>query len=221
MYNSCLALFGPTSHQTYPGSNYLSVIVAIFSSSYIGFILGRHLSTTLLPPSSASSLTRKVFCFNEKVGMFLFPGLIIFNVLLLTLLAALLPSGLYTYFIYSLIFAPFGSLTRYLFSILFNTDPNFPLGTFFANTLGSFLYFGIIAINTYVYISSVLVRQILLSIIQGYCGCLTTVSTLILELNTIEKRRSIYLYFILTIFPVQILFIIFADVFSSLCSPSS
>ena len=91
MYNSCLALFGPTSHQTYPGSNYLSVIVAILSSSYIGFILGRHLSTTLLPPSSASSLTRKVFCFNEKVGMFLFPGLIIFNVLLLTLLAALLP----------------------------------------------------------------------------------------------------------------------------------
>lgn len=220
MYNSCLALFGPSSHETYPVSNYLSVIVAIFSSSYMGFLIGRHLSIVVF--SSFSSVIRRNFPYlNETIAALSYPALIVFIILVLILLAALLPCGSYTYFIYSLIFAPFGSLTRYLLSILFNTNPNFPLGTLLANTFGSFLYFGIVAINIYAHIPSMLVRQILLSLIQGYCGCLTTVSTLILELNTIEKRKWLYFYIVLTVFPVQILFIIFANVFSLLCSSRS
>lgn len=220
MYNSCLALFGPSSHHTYSASNYLSVIVSIFASSYLGFLLGRHLSVALLPSSSHQS-RRIPRCFNKTFAMFLFPILILFSFLVLILLAVLLPTDSYTYLIYSLIFAPFGSLTRYIFGILFNTNGNLPWGTLLSNTLGSFLYLGIIALHSYLHISSFLIKQILISLIQGYCGCLTTVSTFILELTSIEKRRSAYMYFILTVCPVQILFIIFGQVFSLLCSPSS
>jgi fluoride ion exporter CrcB/FEX len=217
MYNSCVALFGPSSHYTYPVSNYLSVITSAFSASYIGFVIGRHLSIFLLP---SSAKTRKnVQYLNDNVRIWLFPVLIILSIPLLVLLAVLLPVGHYTYFIYSVIFAPFGSLTRYLLSILFNTKPNFPLGTFLANILGSYLYFGMVAITEYVHTLSPLAEQIINSVIQGYCGCLTTVSTFLLELDTMKKRRYIYIYFILSILPAQIVYIILGDIFSSLCSP--
>lgn len=220
MYNSCLALFGPSSHYTYSASNYLSVIISIFASSYLGFVLGRHLS--VVPPLLSLFQIRTIpRCFKKTFIMFLFPLLILYSFLILILLASLLPTDSFTYMIYSLIFAPFGSLTRYLFSILLNTNSNLPWGTLLSNTLGSFLYLGIIALHNYLHISSLLIKQILISLIQGYCGCLTTVSTFILELTSIEKHQSVYIYFLLTVIPVQILFIIFGQVFSSLCSPSS
>ncbi|CAF4364292.1 unnamed protein product, partial [Rotaria sordida] len=58
-------------------------------------------------------------------------------------------------------------------------------------------------------------------IIQGYCGCLTAVSTFILELDTIKKRRYIYAYAIITLLFIQIVYIILAAKFSFLCSPQS
>jgi fluoride ion exporter CrcB/FEX len=219
MYNSCVALFGPSSHFTYPVSNYLSVITSAFSSSYIGFIIGRHLSIFLLPSSQKTK--RNVQYLNDHVRIWLFPVLIILSIPLLVLLAVLLPVGHYTYIIYSVIFAPFGSLTRYLLSLIFNTNPNFPYGTFLANVLGSYLYLGMVSITQYVHTLSPLTKQIINSIIQGYCGCLTTVSTFILELDTMKKRRYIYLYFILSLLSVQIVYIIFGDIFSLICSPSS
>lgn len=219
MYYSCVALFGPSSHYAYPVSNYLAVIVSVFSSSFIGFIIGRHLSIFILPPSSTT--TKTVQYLNDNVRIWFFPILIILSIPLLILLAVFLPTGHYTYFIYSVIFAPFGSLTRYILSIIFNSNPNFPLGTLLANVTGSYIYFGMVAINEYVETLSPLVKQILISIIQGYCGCLTTVSTFILELDTIKKRKYIYTYFIMTLLPIQIVYIVLGDIFSLLCSPSS
>ncbi|CAF1425772.1 unnamed protein product [Rotaria sordida] len=219
MYNSCVALFGPSSHLTYPISNYLSVIISVFSASFIGFIIGRHASIFILSLSSKS--TKKVQYLNKSVQIWLFPILIFISIPLLVLLAVLLPVSHYTYFIYSIIFAPFGSLTRYILSIVFNINSNFPLGTLLANVIGSYIYLGMVAINQYVNITSPLVKQIIISIIQGYCGCLTTVSTFILELDTIKKRRYIYAYAIITVLFIQIVYIILAAKFSFLCSPQS
>ncbi|CAF1036045.1 unnamed protein product [Rotaria sordida] len=219
MYNSCVALFGPSSHLTYPISNYLSVIISVFSASFIGFIIGRHASIFILSLSSKS--TKKVQYLNKSVQIWLFPILIFISIPLLVLLAVLLPVSHYTYFIYSIIFAPFGSLTRYILSIVFNINSNFPLGTLLANVIGSYIYLGMVAINQYVNITSPLVKQIIISIIQGYCGCLTTVSTFILELDTIKKRRYIYAYAIITVLFIQIVYIILAANFLFLCSPQS
>jgi fluoride ion exporter CrcB/FEX len=195
------------------------VIVSVCSASYIGFIIGRHLSVFILPRSSAT--TKKVQFLNDSVRLWLFPILTLSSIPLLILLAVLVPVGHYTYFIYSVIFAPFGSLTRYILSIAFNTNTNFPCGTLLANITGSYIYLGMVAINEYVHTLSPLVKQIVTSIIQGYCGCLTTVSTFILELDTIKRRKYIYAYFIATILPIQIVYIILGDNFSLLCSPSS
>jgi fluoride ion exporter CrcB/FEX len=100
-------------------------------------------------------------------------------------------------------------------------NSNFPLGTLLANVIGSYIYFGMVAINEYVHTSSQIEQQVVISVIQGYCGCLTTVSTFILEVDTIKKRKFIYLYFIITLLPIQIVYIILGDIFSLLCSPSS
>jgi CrcB protein len=217
MYDSCLALFGPSSRYIYPVSNYFVVIIAAFASSFVGFVLGRHFSIFIAPPSIKS--TERMQFLNDYMRIWLFPLLTLLSIPLLVLLAVLLPYGHYTYFIYSVIFAPIGSLTRYLLSIIFNTNPNFPLGTLIANILGSYIYFGMVAISIYVTTLSPLGAQIIISIIQGYCGCLTTVSTFILELDTIKKRKYIYAYFIITLLPVQIVYIILGDVFTSICSP--
>jgi len=219
MYNSCVALFGPSSHYTYPVSNYLTVITSVFSSSYVGFIMGRHLSLFILPPSSVTN--KRARFLNDHIRIWLFPLLMILSIPLLVLLAVLLPIGQYTYFVYSVIFAPFGSLTRYLLSVIFNFNSNFPLGTLLANVIGSYIYFGMVAINGYVHTLSQIEKQVITSVIQGYCGCLTTVSTFILEVDTIKKRKYIYLYFIITLLPIQIVYIILGDIFSLLCSPSS
>ncbi|CAF0972363.1 unnamed protein product [Rotaria magnacalcarata] len=224
MYNSCVALFGPSSHATYPISNYLAVMISVLSSSFIGFIIGRHISVFILSPLSLlllSNAISKVQYLNERVCLWLFPVLIIISIPLLVLLAVLLPIGHYTYFIYSVIFAPFGSLTRYILSIVFNTNANFPLGTLFANVIGSYIYFGLVTIQEYVYISSPLVTQVIIGIIQGYCGCLTTVSTFMLELDTIKRRSYIYAYVIITLLPIQIVYIILGDIFTYICSPKA
>ncbi|CAF3363771.1 unnamed protein product [Rotaria sp. Silwood1] len=217
MYNSCIALFGPSSHLTYAISNYLAVIVSVFSASFIGFIIGRHASIFILP--SSSKVTKEIQYLNESVQIWLFPILIFISIPLLVLLAVFLPFGQYTYFIYSVIFAPFGSLTRYILSIVFNTNSNFPLGTLLANIIGSYIYLGMVAIKEYALVSSPLVKQLIISIIQGYCGCLTTVSTFILELDTIKKRRYIYAYGIITVLFIQIVYIILGAKLSYLCSP--
>jgi CrcB protein len=216
MYDSCLALFGPSSYYTYPVSNYFTVLIAVFASSFVGFVIGRHLSTLTVPYSAI--ISKNAACLNKSLSTFFFPLLISLTTPLLILLACLLPVGRYTYFIYSVIFAPFGSLTRFVLSLAFNFNPNFPYGTLLANVFGSYIYLGMVAINAYDHSLSFLAMQIVTSMIQGYCGCLTTVSTFILELDSMKKRRYMYTYFIATVLPIQIVYIILGHFFSSLCS---
>ena len=219
MYNSCVALFGPSSNLTYPVSNYIALIISIFSSSFIGFVIGRHISVFLFPISEKTA--RRAIYLNDNVRLWFFLLLVILSIPLLVLLAVFIPVGRYTYFIYSIIFAPFGALTRYVLSIIFNFNSNFPLGTLLANVTGSYILLGMVVIHEYVRILSPLVKQILISIMQGYCGCLTTVSTFILELDTMKKRRYIYAYVFTTLLPIQIVYIVLGDIFSRICCPAS
>lgn len=215
MFYSCVALFGPSKSQTYPISNYLSVLVAVLSSSFVAFLLGRDLSICCLKSSQRTKQT--ILLIKDHVNRWIFPLLISFCIPLLILLAVLLPQGPLTYLIYSVIFSPFGSLTRYFLSVVFNGKYPIPVGTLIANLFGSLLYFGLMTIKIYVQIRSFLVEQILLGLLQGYCGCLTTVSTLIAELESFEKPLMRYIYLFLTIVPLQVIYIVLAERFSHLC----
>ncbi|PFH52782.1 hypothetical protein AMATHDRAFT_139084 [Amanita thiersii Skay4041] len=113
----------------------------------------------------------------------------------IVLIAVLIYAGTYpTYFLMSphfrhqataaILFSFPGTLTRYLLSIHLNLRIQaFPLGTFAANTLGTALLgaFHVLQ-NLSANPLSPNACNVLQGLIDGYCGCLTTVSTFAAEL---------------------------------------
>jgi fluoride ion exporter CrcB/FEX len=98
----------------------------------------------------------------------------------------------------SLAFAPLGTLLRFIASMWLNSRiVGFPLGTFCVNMFGTLVLAVVwdlqrlpdrgITAN----VGGDLVScQILQAIEDGFCGCLTTVSTWVLELSTLRRRHS-------------------------------
>lgn len=121
----------------------------------------------------------------------------------LTILAILSYAAVFpTYFLMSvdfrhqataaLLFAFPGALTRYILSIKLNTlIPSIPLGTFIANSTGTALLGGFTVLQARI---NPPVSPSLCSLIQGlsngYCGCLTTVSTFAVEVRGMKLARG-------------------------------
>jgi fluoride ion exporter CrcB/FEX len=98
------------------------------------------------------------------------------------------------------VFAPLGCLARYYVSLYVNPLlSTFPLGTFTVNIFGTAVlgmaydiqhvplqHSGIVG-------GGILSCQVLQGIMDGFCGCLTTVSTWIAELDGLKKRHA-YMY---------------------------
>lgn len=99
--------------------------------------------------------------------------------------------------LFSLVFAPVGCLVRFFLSIRLNSRiPSFPLGTFSANITGVMILGMAYCLQRAPISSSALGGgsfagcQVLEGIIDGFCGCLTTVSTWVLELSDLRRRRA-------------------------------
>ncbi|KAF3769988.1 hypothetical protein M406DRAFT_25806, partial [Cryphonectria parasitica EP155] len=100
--------------------------------------------------------------------------------------------------VFAVVFAPLGCLLRFLLSTKLNLrSVGFPLGTFFANSLGTL----VLAVTwdlqrlpaqwASTWIGGNLVScQVLQGIDDGFCGCLTTISTWILELNGLRRAHA-------------------------------
>ncbi|EFR04819.1 hypothetical protein MGYG_07826 [Nannizzia gypsea CBS 118893] len=107
---------------------------------------------------------------------------------------------------FAIIFAPIGCLFRFYASLYFNPlILSFPLGTFLVNMIGT-LILGICfdlqhassvvartSINGAIAPHRLLGCQILKGIMNGFCGCTTTVSTWIAELHSLRLKHA-YLY---------------------------
>lgn len=105
--------------------------------------------------------------------------------------------------LFALVFAPVGCLLRWQLSRSFNARmPSFPIGTFAANIFG-------VAILAMCYdiqhsrasvtaVGGIIGCQVLQGVEDGFCGCLTTVSTWMLELTTL-KRRHAYRYGVMSV----------------------
>lgn len=92
----------------------------------------------------------------------------------------------------ALLFSFPGTLTRYLLSI--NLNPRiklFPLGTFTANALGTALL-GVFHVLQGVPSVSPDACSLLQGLGDGYCGCLTTVSTFAAEVDALEGWKAIF-----------------------------
>lgn len=99
--------------------------------------------------------------------------------------------------LFALVFAPLGALLRFWLSLKLNSlIAWFPLGTFTANIFGTavqgmaydlqrvpFMGAGVVGITA---------CQALQGVEDGFCGCLSTVSTWILELTTLRRRHAYF-----------------------------
>lgn len=96
--------------------------------------------------------------------------------------------------LFAIVFAPLGCLTRYYLSRILNPkSPTFPLGTFVANVFGTVILGMAWDIAHTTSTGGVLGCQLLQGVEDGFCGCLTTVSTWVSELSTL-RRKSAYIY---------------------------
>ncbi|KAH7157363.1 CrcB-like protein-domain-containing protein [Dactylonectria estremocensis] len=95
--------------------------------------------------------------------------------------------------LFSLAFAPLGVFTRfYLATHLNDRLPSFPLGTLAANVLGTAIL-AMVWDLPHIQIGSVVGCQLFKGVENGYCAVVTTVSTLVLELSSLERRYA-YIY---------------------------
>ena len=91
---------------------------------------------------------------------------------------------------FALVFAPLGVLTRFYVSLWLNSRiASFPLGTFACNIFGT-IVLGMCWDLQHVRLGAVVGCQVLQGIMDGYCGCLTTVSTWVSELAVLRRRHA-------------------------------
>ncbi|OBT83252.1 hypothetical protein VE02_07588 [Pseudogymnoascus sp. 03VT05] len=100
--------------------------------------------------------------------------------------------------LFSLIFAPLGCIARFYASVKLNgLKPSFPVGTFVVNIFGTIIL-GMAWDLQHAPLGSLGGRigggltgcQVLQGVMDGFCGCLTTVSTWVLELMSLRRRHA-------------------------------
>ena len=98
----------------------------------------------------------------------------------------------------ALLFSFPGTLTRYLLSIRLNPLlALFPLGTFTANVCGTALIGAFHVLQGTRSPPSFNACNVLQGLMDGYCGCLTTVSTFATEVAALQPSRA-WIYVVLT-----------------------
>jgi CrcB protein len=96
--------------------------------------------------------------------------------------------------LFALVFAPVGCILRFQLSVHMNRlVASFPLGTFTANVLGAAILGMSYDLQHSSAARSVTGCQVLQGMEDGFCGALTTVSTWVLELDTLRLRHA-YIY---------------------------
>ncbi|ORX62301.1 hypothetical protein DM01DRAFT_1403974 [Hesseltinella vesiculosa] len=101
------------------------------------------------------------------------------------------------------VFAPVGALLRWRLSFYNGATKFTPLGTFIANIFGT-LVLAVLYLLRYSVPVSPISCLVLNALSDGFCGCLTTISTFVVEL-TILRHRQAYAYGIVSVVSGQCL----------------
>lgn len=200
-FEALAGMAGTTTSTPSPGQDFLSVaavLITTLSLAIAGLKTGAHVAIFLkrferrLPRNIMPSLDRAAVVF----AIVLWASAIVMATILSTRLRG--ESVWWGQMFLSLAFAPLGTLVRFKASMWLNSRiVGFPLGTFCVNMFGTLVLAVVwdlqrlpnhgIAAN----IGGDLVScQILQAIEDGFCGCVTTVSTWVLELSTLRRRHS-------------------------------
>lgn len=187
----------PTIHRNggYSFMAFLAVIITTVSLCISGLFLGAHIAIASEPytPTLPFKFGRKVL---DRIVVF-----IAWGCWMGTIFLAIFPpdrnEGTPEIWrgraVFALVFAPLGCLGRFYASIYLNNKiASFPLGTFAMNILGTIIL-GMSYDLQHVPMGGVIGCQALQGIEDGFCGCLTTVSTWVVELSSLRRRHS-YVY---------------------------
>jgi len=102
--------------------------------------------------------------------------------------------------VFSCVFAPVGCFVRYYLSMYLNSRiPAFPLGTFTTNVFGTIIEGVCYDLQHVSGLGAVVPAaltgcQVLQGVMDGFCGSATTISTWVVEMNGLSKRRHAYVY---------------------------
>ena len=167
----------------------LAVILSTVSLSLTALFLGGHLAVALenLTPSLSNPTTRKIL---DPLAVFLGWG----SWLGAVFLAIFPPQDVWRgRIVFSLVFSPLGTLLRFYLAVYLNGKiPSFPLGTFAANVFAT-VTLGMAWDIAHVPIGGVVACQVLQGVENGFCGCLSTVSTWVVELTSLRRQHA-YMY---------------------------
>ena len=109
--------------------------------------------------------------------------------------------------LFALVFAPVGCLLRFYASLHLNGRiKSFPLGTFAVNIFGTAMEAMFVDLQ-HVPIGGMVGCQVLQGMADGFCGCLTTVSTWVAELSGLRLRHA-YVYGLMSVGVALSLFVI-------------
>ncbi|KAL2271491.1 hypothetical protein VTJ83DRAFT_862 [Remersonia thermophila] len=172
----------------------LAVPVTTVSLSLCGLFLGAHIAIAVRPWIPA--IPRRLGVFLDCAAVLLGWGCWLGAVLM----SIFPPAGHVDWrgqVTFALVFAPLGCLARFYASLMLNRRvATFPLGTFAVNTVGT----GVLGMAWDLSHSSaanagagLIGCQVLAGIQDGFCGCLTTVSTWVSELASLRRRHA-YVY---------------------------
>ncbi|KAH6624687.1 CrcB-like protein-domain-containing protein [Chaetomium sp. MPI-SDFR-AT-0129] len=172
----------------------LAVPLATLALSLAGLFAGAHLAIALAPAIASLSRLGLSRALLDRIAVVLAWGCWLGAVLL----SALPPAGHADWrgkVTFVLVFAPLGCLARFFLSLQLNGRiPSFPLGTFTVNMAGTaVLAMSWALAHSNVAASVVVGCQVLTGVQDGFCGCLTTVSTWVAELAALRRRHA-YMY---------------------------
>ncbi|KIH87470.1 hypothetical protein SPBR_04957 [Sporothrix brasiliensis 5110] len=160
-------------------------------------IAGKHVARRVGPKSWARTHTTALLRIADNAVVFLAFGCWLAAVLLAVFQPGPAKANHWrTDVLFALVFAPLGCLLRFYLSLKLNgTFATFPLGTFTANIFGT----AMLAMAWDLQHASAVAAtrlvgcQVLQGIMDGFCGCLTTVSTWMAELSGLRRRHA-YVY---------------------------
>lgn len=173
----------------------LAVIITTVTVCISGLRIGAHIAIALEPyiPSIPFAITRKVL---DRLAVVLAWGCWAGAIILAALPPdrdSSTPDVWRGRALFALVFAPLGCLGRFYASIYLNGRiASFPLGTFVVNIFGTAVL-GMCWDLQRVPLGGIVGCQVLQGIEDGFCGCLTTVSTWVAELSAL-RRRNAYRY---------------------------
>ena len=220
--NNNLLLQFDTVSSPYGGRfwEFLISLVAGISVPLASLKFGYILSTLLSPYSNDNYIkendenSQEIEEESISIYSVIFLIFLFFACLLLVIILPIMIDDRWIYLTYTALLGIAGAYCRYILSFQNVYYPKFPIGTFIANVVGTALATVFFMLKQfYIDYYNVKILAVLFVLIQGYCGCLTTVSTLVVELDSLAPIDS-YKYTFATHIASQFLLIFIRDIYS-------